>query len=287
MVKNTFSQRIRGSSEISLPQDMLAIFLSDQRLQFVVADHLGQAQLLREYVSEEDIKFTAFLKEVFSEDQTIRKAYNQAYLILKQPLAVLEPLTLDQEGSELSKYLLPDIKGFSKLSDSIDSSGIKVIYPFEESSRSFVLQMFPNLTIYHHHTLLIQLFDRISENLPGDRIFVQLESTGLSIFYYKNSKLQYGNQFQAHTDEDRIYYIMLIYNQFDLDPSTVMLSLSSGSGVSGMIIPKMRTYIQHIQILEHQPSSVHSPPILQDSTSYKQYYFPLSSLSILTRVKTI
>ena len=286
MVKNTFSQRLRGSSEISLPQDILAIYLSDQRLQFVVADHLGQAQLLREYICESDEEPCVLLKEVFSEDEIIRKAYSQANLILKEPLGLLEPIGLDQDGSELTQYLLPDSKGVAKLCDRIDNNGIKVIYPLEESLKSSAEQMFPNLTIFHHHTLLIQLFDKLSENLPGDRIYVHLEKSGLSIFYYNNSKLQYGNQFQAQTDEDRIYYMMLIYNQFDLDPSTVALSLSAGSGVTGMVITRFRSYIQHIQILEYLPSSDHSDPVFQDSTIYKQYYFPLSSLSILARSKS-
>ena len=286
MVKNTFSQSLRGTSGTSLPQDIIAIFLSDQRLQFVVADHLGQPHLLREYADLSNTRGTDLLKIVFSEDADIRKAYGNSYLILKDPIALLEPLSFTHDSSDLSQYLLPDSNVDSRLSDRIESSGIKVIYPFEDSAKLFVEQMFPNLTICHHHTLLIQLFDDLSENLPEDKIYTHLEGERLSIFYYKDSKLQYGNQFPVHSDEDRIYYIMLVYQQFALDPSTVMVSTSIGSGLTQKWTGHLRSFLQHIQLLEYQPGSTTSDHVFQDSAIYKQYYFALSSIGLLTRLKS-
>jgi len=282
LVKNTFSQRLRGSSESSLPQDIIAIFLSDQRLQFVVADHLGQPHLLRVFRSNGAGKAIDLLKLVFSQDADIRKSYRNAHIILNEPVALLEPLSLNEDESDLTKYLIPKTELNTTLSDRIDAGGIKVIYSFDMVSKSTMEQMFPNLRFHHHHTLFIELFEKHVSHLPGDRVFIHLDISSMSIIYFKDARLQYCNQFSVRSDDDRIYYLMLIYQQFDLDPSRVPLSVSLGGNKPSKVLEQIRAYVQNIQLMEYQPNMKPSESVHQESSTYQNYYFPLSAIGVLT-----
>ncbi len=285
MVKNTFSQRLRGSIQNPIPQDILSIFLSDQRLQFVVADHLGQPHLLREYNDIDSSSSEELLKSVFSVDEDIRKTYSAVHLSLVEPCVLLQPTELSithQDQDDLSRYFLPNSKETKRIEDVLGTSGAKIVYPVKDTLLMFGQQMFPNLTIHHHHYFLIEVLSQGAINLPGNRIYAHATGSKLSIVYLKDSKLQYANQFDVQNADDHLYYIMLIYNQFELDPSEDILSVSLGNDSIKESVVQLRSYIREVQVLEYKSRLKPSEGEYYNKDDFQRFYLPLSSLQLIS-----
>jgi len=284
LVKKTFSQRLRGSIQSPLSQDTLAIFLSDQRLLYVVADHLGQPQLLKCYESTPTSNYLDLLQNVFSKDMEIRKTYSQSYLIFTAVPGLLEPNELSSEESDLSNVLLLPPPTDKHLSNTIQSSDIKVIYPVSETNKGVISQMFSNLSILHHYALWIPMLDAKSKDLLGNNVYAQIDQSYVTLFYYLDRKLQYVNQYEITSQEDLVYYIMLVYNQFGLDASNDTLHISVDDSNSNQTVDVIRSYIKEVELLTYQP--VASVTSNQNSELNASYFFPLSAMSVLPLYKT-
>jgi len=205
LVKNTFSQRLRGSIQSSLPQDLIVIFLGDQRLQFVVADHLGQPHIIKDYSADVGLADLGLLNQCFAEDADLRKTYSRTILVPIRGTSLLEP-SLKSSETNLSELLLPNKSNHRTIIEEIPSFRINVVSTLSESLISGAERMFANLIVHHHHTLLIQLFDRLPRTAKEHYVYVQVYDETLSIIAFKDHDLQYANQFDFESKVTSICY---------------------------------------------------------------------------------
>lgn len=278
MVKRTFSQRFRGTTSTTFPQDQISIFLSDQRLLYVVADHLGQAHFLCDYQDPEVASSLDLLKSVFSLDETFRKAYAQGQLIICKAHALLRPsssTTIEDKNFEWTGAFLKDDQSKELLSDLVTEPGIQVEYQISSELKTYALQMFPNIRIQHVHTSLIQAILRRPDHHQGSQVFAYIANRRLSLIYIKDGHLQFVNQYETNSQGDILYYTLLVYDQFELDENEVSLSIATAGQVDPKAIDLLNGYIKKVRRMTSS-SSDSAGGIHKNESTFENYFLPLS-----------
>jgi len=264
LVKSVFGKRLIGSKSIPLPQDQIIIYLSDQRLQFVVADHFGKVHSIAEYQDDVESSALNLLKEVFSAEEIIRRSYLNTHMVLCRNQSLIQPKIMGEQPTDLTNYFLKPSSSRTKISECIEVANANNLYTIDSNLKAYAERVLTNIHLHHIHSLLIQWCHSLVSNLPGDRIFGFLDNDQLTIVYFKDCKFQYINRFDIKGETDILYYFLLIYKQFNLNKKECQLSLhgmdqSKANGLLGV-------HIDNIQILRTSGENREMDP-----------YFPLLS----------
>lgn|GEM_PF-4690841 len=287
MVKNIFTQRLRGSTNSTFPQDKINIFLSDQRLLYVVADHLGEAHFISDYSDPDASTSEELLRSVFSMDEVFRKAYQESYLILCSENAILSPRSFivgTDVSSGLTETFLKSDSSKSLQSDHTPSFSVN--YHISNSLKNYSIQMFPNLKMQHLHSILIEIVKQEVANLPGDRVYAHITEDAISLLYTKDGNLQYVNQFETHNADDVLYFTLLVYDQFDLDQGETPLSISRMHPMNDNILSRIKSYLKSVQILSYNESA-QADLVHTIEETFIRYFTPLKSAKLIGLSKSI
>ena len=91
----------------------------------------------------------------------------------------------------------------------------------------------------------------------------------------KDGNLMFINTFQFQSSKDFIYYVLLLFDQFDLKQEEVNLMLSGQLIKDSEIYRLLFRYIKKVNFIQH-PSFISFGPKMKTKPSY--YYFDIFSL---------
>jgi hypothetical protein len=132
------------------------------------------------------------------------------------------------------------------LSDDVNTT-IKLIYSIEESLKSTLDQVFPNHQIKHTLTTLSKLMLQ-SEELIKETILLSIHSNYIEVIVKEGTKLILANQFSIKTQEDVLYYVLFILEQYQLNPLTVSITIIGNIDSNAALIISLKKYIKHIRL---------------------------------------
>lgn len=280
MVKQTFVQRLSGSSSSALPQDNINILLSDQRLHYVVADHLGQPHLLSAYHDAESGNGMDLLQSVFSLDPVFRNAYSSSNLILCTGEVALLPSGWSSgvESDDLYRPFVRKDLNAKLQRDSMPTVGAELGYHIPKTLETYANQMFPKMSFHHLNAIIISYLHKLDS--PGDQVYLFCIDDFIVLVYLKDGALEFINRFEVKNSQDILYYTMLVYNQFGLDESEVVLRISSGLSNTNDPNALLRSYIQTIEELAYDTSAF-TGIIHRNETTFSRFHLPLAASSVL------
>lgn len=130
---------------------------------------------------------------------------------------------------------------------------IDLIAGFDEEVLSMLEKSFPGAHIRHGAAVSLGLFAS-QKSLSSTDLFLQINGQHLELMARKEGKLLFYNLFSQHSDEDVLYYLLFVMEQFSLDPAQVQLSVAGDRPQADPLIQMLANYVKHINYCAHDNS---------------------------------
>jgi len=154
----------------------------------------------------------------------------------------------------------------------------KNVYQLNEVLKSELLAYFPGAKIKHLNTALIQQLAAFSKKEGAQQIFVYVHLRRIQIFYFQTGKLIYLNEFEFKAAKDFVYYVLFVFQQFDLDTEICPLYLFGSLEQQSIIYKQLYRYVRYIHWLDC-PSSISIPKDYQ-KVAIPHYDYDLFALAL-------
>ena len=154
--------------------------------------------------------------------------------------------------ADKEQYLLP-LKAPSTfpekyLADAIPSIHSKLIYTIPSDLQELLTQSFVrNVSISHSFTSIIKEFSKQASR--GKELFLNVRDYWLQLFFFDNKELIFVNQFPFQSEKDFLYYVLLAYDQFKLDPKEVPLKVTGMLSKDSAIFKQIDRYIKEVSFV--------------------------------------
>lgn len=274
----------------SLGNYNLYLSIGQDGLEICVVDTLTNRCLFLEhysfYVSLSHDQLTSHLNWIY-DNHLFLKAYrwNQIKVAHRGKAFTLVPKALFEED-EAVKYLqhLTDIRIDQTISHShIESVDAMDVFLVETELIEWFEQIYtssPKLTFVHQTSALIEGLYRQKREAIGElsRIYLHIESNYLILTIFKDRNLEFCNVFPFKTEQDFLYYVLLVIDELRYFPDKTSVELSGSIEKDSGIYRLLDKYIQKVDISFDQ----HSMPWITFGAKFDKaplyQYFDLFSL---------
>jgi hypothetical protein len=144
-------------------------------------------------------------------------------------------------------------------------------YSIESELHALLERSFPGASIRHSGAVSIQLFFS-QHSLVNSDIFLNIFDGYIEIVAKKSNSLLFYNVFSVTSNEDILYYLLFMMEQFQMDPGSVKLSLASQRAANDELINVIKKYIRNVELSVSDPSLRMKGEL---SSLPQHYYFTL------------
>ncbi|NJK83076.1 MAG: DUF3822 family protein [Saprospiraceae bacterium] len=114
---------------------------------------------------------------------------------------------------------------------------------------NFLEQMFPKVQCLHISSALYLGFLEQTD-ASESRLFLCFRDQSLYLFLFQGKELIFSNNFHCPSTNDLVYYIMLVFNQFNLHPQQQVVLVSGDFVENGAYHKALSEYVQYIYPVE-------------------------------------
>ena len=257
----------------------LNVLLGANSVYYTVSDAEQRILVLKSFHNDEkkNSSVEVLLKDVFFEDPILNAVYKSVKVGFSTPHQTLVPrkFYLETEKPLYLKNLTVEDSLNAINSDRIDALDIVNVYAAEKSLIGLVQAVFPKGEYFHNTTSLLLGYSRTAKHSPMPQVFANIRDNTVQIFFFTQQKPVFVNVFPFKTSQDIIYFILLVYEQFKLNPDETPLVLSGTVTQDSDIYKYIYRYIRHVNFV-----SIPTPLYLgQQFTGVPHhFYFDLFSL---------
>ncbi len=127
--------------------------------------------------------------------------------------------------------------------DNLNNNGIINIYPVDNPKLDILLEKFPNAKLSHLSSCLMNF----AAEYIDTAVYGHISEDTIHISYIKDKNIILHNQYSIIDENDILYFISLIYQEFHIDNNSIPLVLS-GDIYSGYASYKLlQNYFKHIE----------------------------------------
>jgi hypothetical protein len=231
----------------------LNVLLGANSVYYTVSDAEQRILVLKSFHNDEkkNASVTALLKDVFFEDPILNAVYKSVKVGFSTPHQTLVPRKFYSETDKplYLKNLTAEDSLNSIGADSIDALDIVNVYAAEKNLIGLIQAVFPKAKYYHNITSLLLGFDRTAKHSPTPQVFANIRDNTVQLFFFTQQKPVFANVFPFKTSQDIIYYILLVYEQFKLNPDETPLVLSGTVTQDSDIYKYIYRYIRHVNFI--------------------------------------
>lgn len=177
-----------------------------------------------------------------------KKNYEQVLINVCDSFFTLCPNALfEQENArQILEFNCGDSKNKPLLVDDVNAT-IKLIYAIDEELKSTLDKLFPQHQIKHQLTVLSKLMLN-AEEFVKDELLIAIDEQTISVVLKQQQQIVLANKYQIKTNEDVLYYVLFIIEQYQLNPLTLKLSLIGNIEVNTELINSLKKYIKQIRL---------------------------------------
>ncbi|MEI8138020.1 MAG: DUF3822 family protein [Bacteroidota bacterium] len=130
---------------------------------------------------------------------------------------------------------------------------VKFCYAIDEELIQYLEKTFTRAMIKHSGTINLDLFFS-NHSLIKSNLFLSINDGLIEIAAKENNELLFYNVFNYDNNEDVLYYILFMMEQFNLNSLQTKLSISGQIKTNDALILSIKKYIKHVNFVAHDPS---------------------------------
>lgn len=192
----------------------------------------GHALLLKSmsYPSQpsNNLELAQELDAIFAREELLSYLYRRVKILMPDESSVLVPSRLynDLEKATYFRELTDKEPSLQIQSDDLNGIDAHVVYPADTNLMGLIKKQFPTSWFYSKTTPLLLGFRSMADSTEVHTVFAHFSEGNLHIAYFEKRALQFYNTYSCNTASDVLYFTLLVFNQFGLDPSRAPLRLS-------------------------------------------------------------
>ncbi|MFC4739974.1 DUF3822 family protein [Flavobacterium ponti] len=206
----------------------LSIQVSLSGLSFCVFDTITNKIIIYNSVAfQKNEVIDGQLWNAFINNTTLSKSYDEIVVLHDNNINTFVPKPLF-DINNIASYLQYNVKVFETdffAVDEINTYEINNVYVPFVNINNFLLDQFESFDYKNTNSILLQKMLDKSKNVDEKQVFVHVQETHFEIVVVKNQQLLLFNSFEYNTAEDFIYYILFTFEQLQLNPELVSISL--------------------------------------------------------------
>ncbi len=205
--------------------------------------------------------------------------YKKVFVLYQNNLNTLIPTVLFDKD-KINLYL-----GFNQILqensrivyDELSNTSASNIYYLPNLIAEKVKEFWPNSTIKHSSSVLIEGLTRIYKNKTDQNtLFLNLQENSFDIVNLRSNKLFYFNNFGFRTKEDFIYFLLSAIEHLNLNPEDVEIILMGEINKGMNIYEMIYQYIRNFSFVERNQSLSYS--YIFDDIKPHSYYSLFNSV---------
>ena len=146
------------------------------------------------------------------------------------------------------------------------SSNINLIYSIPETLKSLFDQLFPNHQLKHSICVLAQLAINSNE-FKNDSILLHINESHIEFIVKQEQQLVLANQFSIKTEQDVLYYLLFLIEQYQLNPLAINVCVSGNLTSDSELYLLLKKYIKNLRL-----ASGHKNLIYTDINGAPQHF---------------
>lgn len=180
--------------------------------------------------------------------QFAKNNYSTVYVMLSHAQFTLCPIHFyNQENlRSILEFNVGSVNNQLVQTDDI-SHDIKLIYAVEEQLKSTLNNIFPNHHLNHSISISAKLMLN-SEELTKESILLAVHANYIEVIVKQEQKLLLANQYATKTDEDILYFVLFILEQYQLNPLLVNVTVTGNIKSDTDLITSLKKYIKNVRL---------------------------------------
>ena len=243
IIEPAFSSRDTANYKLSiLPgMDSLVYVVYNNQFELLLLDRLS-------VVGDADGK--PDYRTALAGEKLLHHPYAQVRVALPHPVHTLVPERLfagdEQDLVPYVRNLTVVPVGTELSTDRLPSINATMVYGFDFATSAQFLQTFANAQFYHLGTALFHATAQLQQDAKGHRTFLYVHDNWLHTLVYRNHELLFYNTFEHADGKDFVYYAMLAYHQFELDPEHVPCVVGGDLTAQSELYKLLYRYVRHL-----------------------------------------
>ncbi len=272
IVEENLTKRAASSYELS-------ILLGMDSFAYMVSDDTQQVLALRDYALEQARtgRRLTEVEQIINGDKHLKGAHRNIRIACVEAAATFIPERL-YNPIEKKSYLeqLTELSPAQQVrTDDLLHYGLKTVYPLDRGTEDLLQRFFPGGRIFHIHSALLHGIWETELSDGQARLFVNVHGADAQVLLLRGRKLVFANLFHYESSKDFLYYVMLAFDQFQLDPENTPLRLSGRLVEDSEIYRLLQRYVRLLDFLK-PPAFFSLGPKLNREPGH--FYFDLLSL---------
>lgn len=188
------------------------------------------------------------LRMIFGGEQLLEYHYANKSCALFSPAATLVPRRLF-DPADLKPYfklLTRDEGARSYGYEKIEAFDCYLVWAAEPGLFHLCQQYFPQTSIRHLAAPLLEAFRRLAPE-EGYAVYANIHAPKVQIAVLERQNLVFFNVFEFNKPSDLLYFVLLAYKQFDLNPLEIPLTISGALAEDSEAFKLLNRYIKPLR----------------------------------------
>lgn len=180
--------------------------------------------------------------------QFSKKQYNKVLVNYVGKLFTLCPAAFysTETTRAILEFNVGEVGNSIVIADDINSD-IKLIYAIDEQLKSILDKVYPQHQLKHSLTVLSKLM-LSAEEFAKDDVVLSLQNNCVELVVKQGHKLLLANQYAIKTQEDVLYYLLFILEQYQFNPLFVNIIVMGNVDANAQLIISLKKYIKNVRL---------------------------------------
>ena len=246
--ENTFQNKYTATYELSIlvGMDSFVYMITNARQELLALKSVN-------VLSQSIYSFTLALDKIIEEHPLLRDNYSYIRLGFSHGIFSLVPnrLFIERENKLLVDSLLTNgAKNDEVLVNTIPSLSIQNVHTIPAELMEWISKNFNAARTFHLSTALITGFRATSKAKNDFNLLVYFEKNKLSCILFEGNTFLLANSNTFISSKDALYYILFIYEHYELSPASVSLFLAGEIHATSELYQLLYKYIKHLKFVD-------------------------------------
>ncbi len=127
------------------------------------------------------------------------------------------------------------------------NADIKLIYAIDEQLKSVLDTVFPGHQLKHSLSVASKLM-LSSDELLKENMLLSVYHDHIEVVVKQDQRFLLANQFSIKTQEDVLYYVLFVLEQYQLNPLFVTITIAGNVDSNASLIASLKKYVKQIRL---------------------------------------
>lgn len=235
-------------------QSTLSIRVDADGLAFSVFNPLAEKDstpMCEDWPVDESLPLAANLRRAFEEKEELSRSYRRVNVLVATHRFTLMPLELfEDELSEEVLYFNHPRRPHEEVGYNIlHSNNLVVLFGMDRSVSSFLRERHPEVHLYAQVSPLLDLFAKKSHLGNTRKMYVHVRREYMDVFCYEQGHLLLGNSYACTEDENRLYYLLYVWNTLGFDQQRDEVHLCGRVGAGDAWVGELKQFVRQVCVM--------------------------------------